>query len=106
MDGGGAHLGDEQAFAIADFAEGAKDIDAGSFAGEREPGGDWKCLGEADGEGASALVAEDDIAEAGEFEFGIRPFTGLGEAAFGFPNGVTRGLEVAIVGKGGLNNGF
>jgi len=106
LDGGGAHFGDEEAFVVADFAEGAEDIDSGGPAGQREAGGERECLGEADGEGAGALVAEDDIGEAGEFEFGVRPFARLGKAGSGFRDGEARGLEVAVVGEGGLDKGF
>ena len=106
VDARGADFGDEESFAVADFAESAEDIDAGGFAGEREACGEREGLGKPDGESARAFVAEDDIAHAGEFEFGVWPFAGLGEAALSFADSEARGLEFAVVGQGGLDGGF
>ena len=102
----GADFGDEESLAVADFAQGAEHIDTGGFLREREAGCEREGLGEPHSESSRAFVAEDDIAHAGEFEFRIRPFSGLGETAFGFPDGVVRGLEVAVVGEGRLDGGL
>ena len=63
-------------------------------------------MAQANGERPRAVVAKGDIAEAGEFEFGVRPTPDLGETALRFQGGKACGLEVAVVGEGGLNERF
>lgn len=43
---------------------------------------------------------------SGEFEFGVRPFAGLGEADLGFAHGEARGLKLTVVAQSGLDGGF
>ncbi len=61
---------------------------------------------QADSERPGAIIAKGDIAQAGEFEFGVRPAPSLGKAALCLGKCELRGLEVAVVGEGGLDKRF
>jgi hypothetical protein len=98
-----AHLGDEETLVVSNLAHRAEDIETPRLSSQRQSRGEGECLAQADGERPCAVVAKGDIAEAGEFEFGVRPTPGLGETALRFQGGEACGLEVAVVGESGLD---
>ena len=91
---------------VSNLAHRAEDVETPRLSSQRQSRGEGECLAQADGERPRAVVAKGDIAEAGEFEFGIRPTPGLGETALRFQGGKACGLEVAVVGESGLDQRF
>ena len=91
---------------IANLAHRAEDIETPCLSSQRQSRGEGECLVQADSERPRAVVAKGDIAQAGEFEFGVRPTPCLGKAALCLGKCELRGLELAVVGEGGLDERF